>query len=486
MRAPQVPSDPTDINALGHYLKQGDPDGRLGALGLSQLMISNRAHLDVAEVVSQALKDGHGQSPHTVVILYDKTDIRRDGQDLKKAVTDELATRFSVNSCVLGDEVTELHASEKVLDTATAAIAKAEVVVTVGSGTITDVGKVACSRHDNKPLVAVQTAASVDGFTDDVSVVLRQGVKRTISSCWPYAVLADTVTIADAPSRLNEAGFGEALSMFTAPADWYLSSLVGLDTTFHQSVCDVFVHYGHKSLAWSAGLSTGRSDAVEELTRLLAARGILAGVSLTTACLSGVEHVISHMLDMHQAAHRLPIGLHGAQVGVGSILAATMWNRALADERFVPEQLRMPDPDVAECQIRQAFGHLDDTGALAEECWSDYQKKLKGIADNWSHIEAMLATWKTHADIFRGMVKTGEELQTALVSSGAPATYDTLHQPFQQTTVRWAIHNCHLMRNRFNLVDLLNLLGLWDMETVDSLTGLVSAADMETPSGGTD
>ena len=124
--------------------------------------------------------------------------------------------------------------------------------------------------------------------------------------------------------------------------------------------------------------------------------------------------------------------------------------------------------------------------ACSYNLWSDYQKKLQGIADNWSHIEAMLASWKTHADIFRGMVKTGEELQTALVSSGAPATYDTLHQPFQDTTVRWAIHNCHLMRNRFNLVDLLNLLGLWDMETVDSLTRLVSAADMETPGGSTD
>ena len=239
-------------------------DGRLGALGMSRLIISDRAHTGVADVVREALKGGDGRSPRTVVILYDKTDIRRDGQDLKKAVTDELATCFSVKICVLGDEGSELHASETVLDAATAATAEAEVVVSVGSGTITDVGKVACSRHDNKPLVAVQTAASVDGFTDDVSVVLRQGVKRTIPSCWPYAVLADTVTIADAPSRLNEAGFGEALSMFTAPADWYLSSLVGLDTTYHQSVCDVFVHYGHKSLAWSAGLSTGRSDAVEE------------------------------------------------------------------------------------------------------------------------------------------------------------------------------------------------------------------------------
>ena len=83
-------------------------------------------------------------------------------------------------------------------------------------------------------------------------------------------------------------------------------------------------------------------------------------------------------------------------------------------------------------------------------------------------------------------VITADEEFSKLLSSNAPAAYDTLHQPFQHTTVRWAIHNCHLMRNRFNLVDLLNLLGLWDMKTVDSLVGLVSAAEMETPGGGTD
>ena len=42
------------------------------------------------------------------------------------------------------------------------------------------------------------------------------------------------------------------------------------------------------------------------------------------------------------------------------------------------------------------------------------------------------------------------------------------------------------MRNRFNLVDLLNLLGLWDLETVDSLLGLVSAAGEETLGRGID
>ena len=100
------------------------------------------------------------------------------------------------------------------------------------------------------------------------------------------------------------------------------------------------------------------------------ARGILAGISLTTGCPSVVEDVISDMLDMHQAEHRRPISLHRAQVGVGSILATTLWHRAITGERFVPERLRMPNPDVVQGQIGQAYGHFDDTGALAGECRS--------------------------------------------------------------------------------------------------------------------
>jgi glycerol-1-phosphate dehydrogenase [NAD(P)+] len=56
----------------------------------------------------------------------------------------------------------------------------------------------------------------VDGFTDDVSVLLRNGVKRTTPSRWPDIVLADVDTVDQAPIAMNVAGFGELNSTFTA------------------------------------------------------------------------------------------------------------------------------------------------------------------------------------------------------------------------------------------------------------------------------
>ena len=92
--------------------------------------------------------------------------------------------------------------------------------------------------------MVVQTAASVDGFSDDVSVVLRNGVKRTIPSRWPDVLLADLPTIVEAPAAMTAAGYGDAISLYTAPADWYLASLVGLDASYHPAPVGMLLEGG--------------------------------------------------------------------------------------------------------------------------------------------------------------------------------------------------------------------------------------------------
>ena len=214
--------------------------------------------------------------------------------------------------------------SEAVVEQARAAVAGADAVVSIGGGTISDIGKVASADTPDVPLVIVQTAASVDGFTDDVSVLLRNGVKRTTPTRWPDIVLADVPTIDQAPIAMNIAGFGELNSMFTAPADWLLAALIGVDTSYHLAPIRVLEEVGSGVADWSAEL--GRStEATARLTRALAIRGIATGISGGTACLSGVEHLVSHMLDLSNGAAHRPIGLHGAQVGAASVVAAAAW-----------------------------------------------------------------------------------------------------------------------------------------------------------------
>ena len=99
----------------------------------------------------------------------------------------------------------------------------------VGSGTICDIGKKATEGPDPIPYIVVQTACSVNAFSDDMAVLLIHGAKRTLPSRWPDALVIDLGIIAAAPPILNQAGVGELSSMFTAPADWRLADLLGLD-----------------------------------------------------------------------------------------------------------------------------------------------------------------------------------------------------------------------------------------------------------------
>ena len=107
----------------------------------------------------------------------------------------------------------------------------ASLLVSVGSGTVTDLAKQAAAELD-VPVVVVQTAASVNGYSDSLSVLVRGGAKRTVPSVWPSALIVDHDVLRAAPGRLTRAGVGDATAAWTGPADWYLACALGLDRAF--------------------------------------------------------------------------------------------------------------------------------------------------------------------------------------------------------------------------------------------------------------
>src|SRR5207244_4226423 len=100
--------------------------------------------------------------PPKVTMLVDATPILRKGEDVKALVKNQLRERFAVHREVLDDGHGELHVSEAVVEAAARAAAGADAVVTVGGGTISDIGKLAAQRAAARAHVVVQTAASVD------------------------------------------------------------------------------------------------------------------------------------------------------------------------------------------------------------------------------------------------------------------------------------------------------------------------------------
>lgn len=454
--------DPTDLDDLRRRLG----GARQRPIGIRRIRIGADVLGYLAGDVAQVRRPGE------VLVVMDHSPMRRRDGDLKAGVVEALSQRFPTRSAVLGVAGEELHADEAASAELDGFVPGAGCIVSVGSGTITDLAKDASMRAGGIPFVVVQTAASVNAFSDDMAVLLRNGVKRTVPSRWPDVVIADTDILASTPHAMHLAGFGELCSMFTAPADWYLAHATGMDDTFDPEVVALFRDGADDLLRDAPRMRTvdDDPDMLAELAGRMALTGIAMGVAGRTAPLSGTEHLLSHLLDMEAAATGRDSAFHGAQVGVASVLAATIWHDTL--DRFDPAALDdgvASDTAGAERRVRDAFDPIDPTGRMADECWRDVGRKLDRWRATRADGSAFVADWDRHSATLRELVATPDVLRTALVDAGAPATVGELDPPVSPAVVGWALGALPLMRDRFTVADLRFLADDWDAATIDEL-----------------
>ena len=472
---------PLDLDALRSAL---DPTGRrpdgtpgpLQPLQMSEVSIGPGVLDRLGDVV-----DALGASSGEVVVLAAATPITVRRSALREVVESQLASRYALRWVALGPADGSVHADEATVTAARKEAADAGCVITVGSGTICDIGKAAADS--GVPLIVVQTATSVNGYADPFSVLLKSGVKRTTPTRWPDVLIADTDVLLDAPDRLSLAGVGDMAAMFTATADWYLAALLRAEgPPYLPEVTDLVRPHGEAMLALGGGLATDPGR-LADLARLLTLSGIGMGVTGSTAPASGMEHAVSHLLEMAATATggtSTRASLHGEQVGVASIVAAATWARVR--ERIAAGGLgraaKLPDPDVISDRISAAFASLDPSGAMAAECLADYAVKIRLLASAGDPLATLGACW-ADCDAALGQLLTGPaELAAGLASAGLPVRFGDLPEPVDDELATWAVANCALQRRRFGVADLAMLMGVWEDEDVaDVLAAAEAAAD---------
>ncbi len=237
-------ADPTDLDGLHEALKLADPEGKLAPIGMSQVEIGPDALNLLPEVVSEVARGAL-----RVALVMDATPMRRDGGDLKAEVERLLGRPFEVRRPVIGAGRAALHADEEALDETAAAVAGADCVVVVGSGN--------------------------NAFSDDMAVLLEARTKRTVTSRWPDVLLIDIPVLACAPLAMNLAGFGDLISMWTAPADWYLASALGMNDSYHEAPVALVREQARELLENAARLRD--PEALDKLARVLTLSGFNLG-----------------------------------------------------------------------------------------------------------------------------------------------------------------------------------------------------------------
>jgi glycerol-1-phosphate dehydrogenase [NAD(P)+] len=167
-------------------------------------------------------------------------------------------------------------------------------------------------------------------------------------------------------------------------------------------------------------------------------------------------------------------GLHGAQVGVASVVVAAMWQDLLDD--FDVRRVLDPAPTTREARARidRTFGVFDPTGEMAAECWRLYQRKLAAWTGGVASRAAFVADWPANrVALCRGLLSPGA-IVSGLRAAGAPVTFSDLGA--SADPARWAVSAAHLLRDRFGVLDLLDLTGRWTDVDVDRVLARAAAA----------
>jgi glycerol-1-phosphate dehydrogenase [NAD(P)+] len=388
----------------------------------------------VKEVLVPDLQ-GHA---HTTKAKEEEEKKKNRGQDaLGTQGRDALATR--------GQDARDTESpicDEATKDAVARDIGPADLIVGVGAGVISDLGKWIGFERD-LPVVTFGTAASMNGYAAANVASAKDGVKIVVRARPPAAVASSPSVLLAAPKEMTASGLGDLLAKSVSSTDWRLNHLLFGDYYCARSV-GLIEEIEPLYLNNPRGVKCGDRQALEAMFDALLLTGIAMTMAESSDPASGGEHLISHTLDMTAMARCGKHDLHGRQVGVTTVLASEIYRRVLAVER--------PEFRIPQAQVDGAFW-----GPITQAVGAQFSQK----PTKWTAVSAKLSKGGAWDDLRRdlsAMVRAPETIRDCLREAGAAWRAEDI------AATREHLLDCLLhanqMRARFTVLDLAYMLGI--------------------------
>lgn len=344
------------------------------------------------------------------------------------------------------------HADVESIEALRPHLADAGLTVAVGSGTVNDLVKRASALEGDRPFVILATASSMNGYASAIAAILDAGVKTTVPCRPARAVILDTEILGAAPAALTRAGIGDLMSKPVSDSDWWLGDQ--LEGTGYSGLPSQIVDAAVLAVIQHAAGLVPEAD-TETSAAAHAALGqalVLSGVAMVVAGssspASGGEHLLSHLWDMQAVAEGRETRLHGAQVGVATLISAALYQRILSRE--VSDLVDPPSWDSEAERIEREHGVL--AAAVLPHAQRKHARAAARVATlraRWPEIRAGLAA--------RNLPKP-EQIRAVLSAAQAPVTLAGLGT--NHTDGARILRLARDMRDRVTVLDLAFDLGV--------------------------
>lgn len=219
----------------------------------------------------------------------------------------------------------------------------ADLVVAVGGGTISDIGKwVAWDL--GVPSWAAPTSPSVDAYTSGTSALVVGGYHAAVPVQASTAVVVDEEVLVTAPPLLVVSGMGDMVVKLLACADWRLARLLADEP--YVAEADDAASAAARSILVAAEAGAG----LAELSPLVFEACLVSGLAMQAAGGSrpaaSAEHTAAHLWEIAHAASPATHGLHGFLVTVALSLVLPRYEEILAVLDTPPIPGPGPQPDL--------------------------------------------------------------------------------------------------------------------------------------------
>ena len=328
--------------------------GKYHKIEMKHIYVGESVYTKIVDVVKEVL-------PKQILIISDNNTYDALGREVEVKLKE---AGYKISSIVLsreGDLVPDESAIGRVLveigdDT--------ELLVAVGSGSINDIARI-ISAKTKVPYVIMGTAPSMDGYASTVSPLVIDGTKVTYPGVAPYAIIADSNIMKDAPFEMICAGFGDILGKYTALSDWMLSHKINNEYFCHTT--EKLVREAmNKCFDNIEGAVNRDVKAIGYIAEALILSGVAMTLSGNSRPASGAEHHLSHYWEIDKLSRKLTHALHGNSVGVGTIISAWIYKELKIEEKY---GIKVPTPD-------EIIKLLDSIGAKASPKTLGIEKEL--------------------------------------------------------------------------------------------------------------
>ena len=333
-----------------------------------------------------------------------------------------------------------------------------DFIVGIGTGTVNDISKI-LSKVTGLNYMIVGTAPSMDGFASNTSSMISGGIKVSLFSACPVAILADLEVVCRAPVKMLQAGLGDMMAKYVSLCEWRISHLVNGEY-YCEEVASLVRRSLKKCVQSAVGLAERDPEAIANILEGLILSGIAMGFAGISRPASGVEHYFSHVWDMRALEFHTNSDLHGIQTGIGTVLALKIYEQIRTvrpDRAKALDYVNRFDREKYHAFLKEFLGSSADGLILLEKKEGKYDK-----AKHAKRLEVILDHWQDILDIVNEELPARSDVVALLHSLGAPVDPEALG--FSDDLVRKSFTATKDIRDKYNASRL-----LWDLGMLDDV-----------------